>query len=121
MLMSAFLRDVTNSDGQIAAERLVACLRITKKELAVVTGLSLDAVSKQSRLANRKTQARLRHTVDIINRVAPWAGSVALAFAWFRSEPLPSFGDKTARELVRDGRAEDVMKYLERIAEGGFA
>ena len=43
------------------------------------------------------------------------------AFAWFRSQPLPSFGDKTAEDLVKEGRAEDVKKYLSRIADGGYA
>ena len=116
-----FLEDVVSPDGLIATDRLVAQLRISKRELAALTGLSVEAVSKRSRLVSRKTQARLRDTVDIINRVLPWSGSIALAFAWFRSEPLPSFGDKTAQELVKDGRAADVMRYLERIAEGGYA
>ena len=121
MRATSFLEDVISPEGMIATDRLVARLRITKRELAAVTGLSVDAVSKRSRLVSRKTQARLRDTVDIINRVAPWSGSIASAFAWFRSEPLPSFGDKTAQELVKEGRAADVKRYLERISEGGYA
>ncbi|MDD2725644.1 MAG: DUF2384 domain-containing protein [Methylovulum sp.] len=66
-------------------------------------------------------QARLRDTVDIINRVSEWSGGVGRAFAWFRSQPLPSFGDKTAEELVKEGRADAVKAYLTRIAEGGYA
>jgi len=34
---------------------------------------------------------------------------------------LPSFGDKTAEDLVKEGRAAAVKAYLSRIAEGGFA
>jgi hypothetical protein len=59
--------------------------------------------------------------VEIINRVSPWAGSVGGAFAWYRSQPLPSFGDKTAEDLVKEGRAQAVKDYLSRIAEGGYA
>jgi hypothetical protein len=67
---------------------------------------SRDAVSKRSRTLSRATQSRLRDTTDIINRVTDWAGSVGRAFAWFRSQPLPSFGDKTAEDLVKEGRAQ---------------
>ncbi|WP_220790214.1 antitoxin Xre/MbcA/ParS toxin-binding domain-containing protein [Gluconacetobacter takamatsuzukensis] len=40
---------------------------------------------------------------------------------WYRSRPVPSFGDQTAEALVREGRAEAVRRYLDRIATGGYA
>ncbi|MBT4451256.1 MAG: DUF2384 domain-containing protein, partial [Gammaproteobacteria bacterium] len=43
------------------------------------------------------------------------------AYAWFRSEPIPSFGDLTAEDLVKRGMAESVLEYIGRIAEGGYA
>ncbi|EMD81783.1 hypothetical protein C725_2831 [Pacificimonas flava] len=58
---------------------------------------------------------------EIINRVIPWAGSQLAAYAWYCSQPLPSLADVTAEELVRQGRAELVRDYLNRIAQGGFA
>lgn len=116
-----FLEDVVTTEGMVATDRLAELLHITKTELAAATGLSRDAVSKQTRSASRATQARLRDTVEIINRVMRWSGSVGRAFAWFRSEPLPSFGDKTAEDLVKEGRAQAVKDYLSRIAEGGYA
>jgi len=116
-----FLEQVINPEGMIASDRLADALHITKTELALVTGLSRDAVSKRTRTNSRATQSRLRDTTDIINRVTDWAGSVGRAFAWFRSQPLPSFGDKTAEDLVKEGRAQDVRDYLSRIAAGGYA
>jgi uncharacterized protein (DUF2384 family) len=115
------LPDVMTEDGTIATDRLAKVLHITKAELATATGLSRDAVSKRDRLNSRQTQARLRDTVEIIHRVAKWTGSVGHAFAWFRAQPLPSFGDRTAEDLVKEGRAQAVKDYLSRIAEGGFA
>jgi hypothetical protein len=44
-----------------------------------------------------------------------------MAFAWYRSQPLPPFGDQTAEDLVKEGRAEAVKTYLNRIALGGCA
>lgn len=116
-----FLEEVMTREGLVATERLVERLRLTRGELASAFGLSRDAVSRSARQRNRATQARLRDVVEIINRVQGWAGSVPQAFAWYRSQPLPSFGDKTAEDLVKEGRAEEVKRYLSRIAEGGYA
>ena len=115
------MSEVVRSDGTIETNRLSAMLRISKTELAAASGLSRDAVSKTARLKAPSTQARLRDMVEIIGRVLPWAGSVPQAFAWYRAQPLPSFGDQTAEDLVKEGRAEAVKGYLARIAAGGFA
>ena len=117
----SFLGEVTDPDGQIEPGRLVLQLRITKTELATASGLSRDAVFKRSRLGAHATQARLHEVAEIINRVLPWAGSVPQAFAWYRAQPIPSFGDQTPEDLVKEGRAEAVKAYLSRIAVGGFA
>lgn len=116
-----FLQQVISDEGLVMAGSLAKVLHITQTDLAEVTGLSLDSVSKRARLKSRATQARLRDTVEIINRVAEWSGGAGRAFAWFRSQPLPSFGDKTAEDLVKEGRADAVKAYLARIADGGYA
>ena len=112
---------VIGHEGTIEPGRLSALLHITKSDLAATSGLSRDAVSKTARLRAPATQTRLREVAEIINRVLPWCGSVAQAFAWYRSQPLPAFGDQTAAELVREGRAGHVMSYLGGIALGGYA
>ena len=116
-----FLDEVISREGLVEPDRLSAMLRITKGELAAASGLSRDAVSKTRRLHAPATQARLREVAEIINRILPWCGSVQQAFAWYRSQPIPSFGDQTAEDLVRAGRAEHIMSYLSRIAVGGYA
>jgi len=116
-----FLAEAMTPEGYVAIDRLTVELRVTKVELAAAFGLSRDAVSKAARARSRATQARLRDVVEIINRVLPWAGSVSQAFAWYRAQPLPSFGDQTAEDLVKAGRAEAVKRYLSRIAVGGYA
>ena len=118
---ATFLQDVLGRDGDIATDRLVLALRISKTELAAALGLSRDSVSRLARLKSRATQTRLRDVAEIINRALPWAGSVPQAFAWYRAQPLPSFGDRTPEDLVKEGRAEGVKAYLSRIAAGGYA
>jgi len=117
----AFLANTSTDDGLIAADQLSDLLHITRAELAIVLGLSRDSVSKAARVRSPTTQARLRDMVEIINRVRGWAGSPQQAFAWYRSQPLPSFGDQTAEALVKEGRAEAVKRHLDRIAVGGYA
>ncbi len=120
-MAASVIDDVMRPDGTIETGRLSERLRVTKLELAAAAGLSRDAVSKTARLTAPATQGRLRDLVEIINRVLPWAGSVPQAFAWYRAQPLPSFGDQTAEDLVKEGRAEAVKAYLARIAVGGYA
>jgi transcriptional regulator with XRE-family HTH domain len=110
-----------DTDGLVAADRLSDALHITQAELAVAAGLSRDAVTKRARVGTPATQARLRDIVEILNRVKGWAGSPQQAFAWYRSQPLASFGDQTAEALVKEGRSEAVKRYLDRIAVGGYA
>ena len=102
-------------------EDLADTLRVTRLELAASAGLSRDAISKTARRNAPATVARLRDVAEILNRVEPWAGSMQQAYAWYRSQPLPSFGDQTAEDLVKQGRAEAVKTYLSRIAVGGYA
>jgi len=116
-----FLGAVMNGEGIVEPDRLIAVLRVSKKELAAASGLSRDAVSHHARLLAPGAQARLREVTSIINRILPWCGSVPQAFAWYRSQPIPAFGDQTAEDLVRAGRADHLMSYLGGIALGGFA
>ena len=116
-----FLDDVISREGLVEPDRLSLALRVTKSELAAASGLSRDAVSKTRRLQAQATQVRLREVAEIINRVLPWCGSVPQAFAWYRSQPIPAFGDQTAEDLVRAGRSEDLRSYLAGIAVGGYA
>lgn len=116
-----FLADVTDQSGTVQPSLMVSILRLTKAELARAAGLSPESVSKRSRVTGRATQKRLREVAEIINRVLPWAGSLPMAFAWYRSQPLPSFGDLTAEDLVKAGRSEALRRHLSRLAEGGYA
>ena len=118
---ATFLKDVMGHDGQIATDLFIRELRINKTELAMALGLSRDSVSKVSRLKSPATQARLRDVAEILNRVLPWTGSAPQAFAWYRAQSMPSFGDRTAEDLVKEGRAEAVKAHLSRIAVGGCA
>ena len=56
--------------------------------------------------------------VEIVNKVEPRFGSALIAYAWFRSEPLPGFGGQTAMQLVRAGHADWVLEYIDAVDAG---
>jgi hypothetical protein len=105
----------------IAPDSLAATLGMTKQQLADTAGLPRTALSKSPRSAGRKAQARLREMTEILARVEAWAGGGAQALSWYRAEPIPAFGGRTAEALVKEGRAAAVRDYLDHVALGGYA
>src|SRR3546814_17385498 len=59
--------------------------------------------------------------LEIINLVQGWAGGAAQAMAWYRAEPIPAFGGRTAEALVKSGNATAVRDYVDQLAPGGYA
>lgn len=109
-------------EDQVLSPDLIAnALRTTKSDIAETLGLKKDALSRETRIRARKTQTRLRNLLEILNRVEAETGSPIAAYAWFRAEPLPGFGGMTPDQLVRDGRADHVHAYLDRVVAGGYA
>jgi hypothetical protein len=94
---------------------------LNKKQLAETVGLPPEALYKQARFSAAKTQSRLREMNEILTRVAVWAGGRAQAMAWYRAEPIPAFGGRTAESIVKSGHAGQLRDYLDSIALGGFA
>ena len=107
--------------GQVAVDRVADIFSMSKGQLAETAGLSREALYKATRLRAAKTQSRLREMLEIIRRVSAWAGGDDQAMAWYRAEPIPAFGGRTAESLVKTGQAGAVRDYLDHLAMGGFA
>ncbi len=107
--------------GTVVIERVIQSFGISKAQLASTAGLSTETFYRQSRLGAFKTQARLKEMLEIVSRISDWAGGKDQAMAWYRAEPIPAFGGRTAESLVKDGKAGDVRDYLDHVALGGFA
>lgn len=108
-------------DGLFAPTKIADAFRTTKDEVARSAGLGRDAVLRSDRLRSDKTQRRLREMVEIVNKVEPRFGSALMAYAWYRSEPLPGFSGATAMALVQQGRADEVLEYIDAVDAGVFA
>jgi hypothetical protein len=107
--------------GQIPADRLAEGFGMSKTQLAETAGIPRENLYRLERSRTAKTQSRLREMLEIISRVADWAGGKDQAMAWYRAQPLPAFGGRTAEALVKDGKAGAVRDYLDHMAVGGFA
>ncbi len=105
-------------DGFFAPRKIAEALRTTSAEVARTAGLGRDAVQRKERVRSHKTQRRLREMMEIINKVEPRFGSALMAYAWYRSEPLPGFSGQTAMQLVRSGRADEVLDYVDAVDAG---
>jgi len=73
-----------------------------------------DALAQLSR--DRQQQAE-----RIVELVMPWAGSENAAWDLYRTYPIAALRGCTAKQLVEEGRAGDVLAYLSHTASGGYA
>ena len=105
--------------GRVCASRLADAFDVTESELAASIGLSGVAIRHEE--DSPSTQHRLHELVEILDRVISWGETDLQAYAWYRSEPLPSFGNRIAADLVKEGLSGAVKTHLSRIAIGGYA
>ena len=94
---------------------------MSKSQLAETVGLRPETLQRGKRLVAPRTQTRVTEMLEIVGRITDWAGGYRQAMAWYRAEPIPALGDRTAESLVKDGKAAAVRDYLDHIATGGFA
>lgn len=107
--------------GHIVVDRVADRFGLSKTALAETIGLTRETVYRPERANAPKTQARATEMLEILGRIVDWAGGEKQAMAWYRAEPLPAFGGRTAESLVKDGKAAAVRDYLDHVAMGGFA
>lgn len=108
-------------DGVFNPRKIATSLRTTSEEVARSAGLGKDAVQRKDRVVSDRTQSRLRAMVEILNKVEPRFGSALMAFAWYRSEPLPGFSGRTAMQMVKEGHGEDVLDFIDALDAGVYA
>lgn len=116
-----FVGAFLDATGQVSVVRAAEGLGLTRAQFAETAGLSRDVLYRPSRLSAVKTQTRALEMLEIVGRIVDWAGGEKQALAWYRAEPLPAFGGRTAESLVKDGKAAAVRDWLDHVATGGFA
>ncbi|HKS20969.1 MAG TPA: MbcA/ParS/Xre antitoxin family protein [Bradyrhizobium sp.] len=107
--------------GIVVVERIAKRFGMSKQQFAETIGVAPETVYRATRVAAPKTQTRATEMLEIVGRIADWAGGERQAMAWYRAEPIAAFGGRTAESLVKEGRAAAVRDYLDHVATGGFA
>jgi ribosome-binding protein aMBF1 (putative translation factor) len=116
-----FVVTFLDSKGHVSVGRVAKRFGMSKGQLAETIGLKPETVYRAARLEAPKTQTRATEMLEIIGRIADWAGGEKQAMAWYRAEPIAAFGGRTAESLVKEGKAAAVRDYLDHVATGGFA
>ena len=60
-------------------------------------------------------------TLKILALAKEMAGDKQRAAIWFEHQPIPGWAGKTAYDLVQEGRADQVLAYLEAVKSGVYA
>jgi len=115
------LSTLLDAQGTVKVDDAAEAFRMTKAQLADTAGLAREVFQKATRRDSPKAQSRIREMLEIINLVQSWAGGPAQAMAWYRAEPIPAFGGRTAEALVKSGQATAVRDYVDHLATGGYA
>ncbi|NII10661.1 MbcA/ParS/Xre antitoxin family protein [Oleiagrimonas sp. C23AA] len=115
MLVSHYLD--TPESPFLSPLKVATTLSLQLQDLADSAHVHRNALA--ARPHSPKVQALLRSILRVVSATTEVFGDQDIALTWIRNEPVPAFRHKTALDLVLEGRAEDVVFYLESVS-GGF-
>lgn len=111
-----FLRDREAGPAVLSPKRFSDVLSIDLQTLAGQAHVHRNTLSRAP--ASESVQRFMREVLRVLRAGSDLTGDVGRAIFWYRNEPLPPFNYKTAEQLVSEGRAEDVLRYVESLEAG---
>lgn len=122
--MSAALEISAGRFGEVGTpflspRRVAELLGLTLTELASLIGVARNTLAAKA--GARKVDAALSPVVRVLSMAGEMAGSEERAAIWFKHQPIPGWAGKTAYDLVREGKADKVLAYLEAVRSGVYA
>ena len=110
-----FMESLRDSDSPaLSARAFGQALKIDLQTLAQQAHVHRNTLSRAP--GSESVQRFLREAIRVLRAASDVSGDVERALFWYRNEPLPVFGYKTAEQLVSDGRADDVVIPLRSAA-----
>ena len=104
-------------DGTFLSPSKVAqSLNLQLGDLAAAAGVHRNTLT--ARPQSSRVQAFLRDTLRVLSAAKEVFGQTELPIAWLLNEPLSAFRQKTAFELISEGRTEAVLGYLNTFSAG---
>ena len=92
--------------------RLAEQLDMPPSELATLAGVTPGGLGVDQALTT---------IVSILAMATEIAGDERRAAIWFKQQPIPACGGRTARDLVGGRKANAVLTYLEAVRLGAYA
>ena len=124
--MSAVMKP--RSSGLAEALREPEQVYLSPRRIGEALGLQVQSLAERARVSRNTPTARpqnehlqqyLRDVVRVIAAAEDAAGGDRTrAIFWFMNEPLPEFDYLTPDSLVRPGKPQAVIDYIESIAGG---
>ena len=103
----------------LSARRVAELLGVNLTELASLIGVARNTLAAKT--VARKVDAALSPIVRILAMAGEMAGDEQRAAIWFKHQPIPGWAGKTAYDLVREGKTDKVLAYLEAVRSGIYA
>lgn len=95
----------------------------TMDHLARFMDIPVQSLRRKERFCQAKVQTRLLEVHAILRRVRPWFDNDQAAWAWYISEPLPSFANLTPAEIIKlhkGAGVEAINDFITAKELGGF-
>lgn len=107
-----FLASLKGSESAVpivSAQHFAAALHIDMQTLARLAHVHRNTISRLP--GAESVQKYLRDALRVIRAATDISGDIRSTLFWYRNDPLPTFGYKTAEELISEGRTEDLLRY----------
>jgi hypothetical protein len=111
-----FLRDPEVSAVTLSPKRFSEALSLDIQTLATQAHVHRNTISRAP--TSESVQRFLREALRVIRLASDLSGDVERAIFWYRNDPLPPFGYKTAEQMVSEGRTEDLLRYVKSLEAG---
>jgi hypothetical protein len=102
--------------SRYSASGIADVLDLPQQDLAVLAGVHRNTL--RTHPESPRLQAALRDLMRLLSAATAVQPDVQRAIFLVKNEPIPAFRHKTLLQLVKEGRTEDAIDYLESIGAG---
>lgn len=116
-----FIEDLQDPElaPMLSPARYISLLGMDVETLARNARVSVSAITKTPGAAS--VQSHLRENLRVLKAAYDISGGdLEKSLRWFRAEPLPAFGQRTAEQAVSVGQADGVIRLIDSL-NGGAA
>lgn len=92
----------------------VAALGTTLDEAARIMRVHPNSISVSPH--GPKVQGALHECLSVLSAAHEVCGDISRALFWFRHHPIVEFGHQLPKDLVTQGRSQELIDYLDNLA-----